>query len=129
VIEFHVDEDQSQRVAEIARARYGLTVSSSHELGMDNATDDEQLAHAASLGRCLVTRNFRDFEILTRRLQLAGAAHAGIVFVPTSMRTEEFARIARALAYFASLYPDGVEPYFIGYLQDPPEGWEPPSRA
>jgi predicted nuclease of predicted toxin-antitoxin system len=129
VIRFHVDEDQSQRIAHVARERFGLEVTASHELGMDRATDDEQLAFAGNAGRCIITRNVKDFEPLTRRFQLEAQPHAGVLVVPISMLGGEFFRIARALAYFASLYPDGVEPYFVSYLQDPPDDWEPGSRT
>ena len=126
MIQFHVDEDQSQQCARVAREHFGLDVSASHELGIDRATDDEQLTYAGDTGRCIVTRNAKDFEPLTRRFEREVRPHAGVLIVPSSMNGREFFRIARALAYFASLYPEGVPPYFVGYLQDPPEGWEPP---
>ncbi|MGE0544683.1 MAG: DUF5615 family PIN-like protein [Dehalococcoidia bacterium] len=51
---FYLDEDLSQTIAVIARERYGLDVAASHEIGKDRTTDDEQLAFAAELGRCIV---------------------------------------------------------------------------
>lgn len=62
---FYLDEELSQAIAEIARDRYGLDVAASHEIGKDRATDDEQLAFAAQLGRCIVTGNDRHFKRLT----------------------------------------------------------------
>jgi hypothetical protein len=49
---------------------------------------------------------------------------AGVLIVPSSMRNDAYARIARALAWYHALYPEGVPPYFVSYLSDPPD--EPP---
>jgi hypothetical protein len=34
---------------------------------------------------------------------------------------DAYARIARALAWYHSLYPEGAPPYFVSYLNDPPD--------
>lgn len=56
----YLDEDLSQRVAQALRER-GFDVVSSHEVGNDGLTDEEQLAYAAVQGRHLVTYNARDY--------------------------------------------------------------------
>lgn len=117
---FHLDADQSDTAAVIARTTHGLDTTSSHALGLDHLSDEEQLHHAAQQTRCIVTRNRSHFVALTRRFIEEGLPHAGVLVVPESIENYEFARIARALAWFDSLYPDGVPSYFVGYLDDPP---------
>ncbi|MGH2587222.1 MAG: DUF5615 family PIN-like protein, partial [Dehalococcoidia bacterium] len=62
---FYLDEDLSDIIALIGPERFGLDVACAHELGMEEATDEEQLAFAAQERRCIVTRNARDFLGLT----------------------------------------------------------------
>jgi hypothetical protein len=129
MIRFHVDEDQSGTVAVIARERFSLDVTSSHELGMDRLSDATQLAFAASADRCIVTANRDDFAALTLDALAAELPHAGVLIVPRSMPGNQFMRLARALAYYATLYPDGLPPYHVDFLRDPPEGWEAPPHG
>jgi hypothetical protein len=124
---FHLDEDQSGSTARTARLHYALDVTASHEAELDGSTDEEQLLHAGRHGRCLVTKNGDDFIALTERFAIEQLPHAGVLVVPPSMPNEAYSRIARALAWFHHLYPDGVPPYFVGYLQDPPPDWPPAS--
>ena len=63
-MQFYLDEDLSQRVADLARAQ-GLDVVSSHECGRDGLSDEEQLRLAAEKGRCFVARNRNHFIPLT----------------------------------------------------------------
>jgi len=56
----YLDEDLSQRVAQALRER-GFDVVSSHEVGNDGLTDEEQLIYASGQGRHLVTYNARDY--------------------------------------------------------------------
>lgn len=64
--ELYLDEDVSALTAILLRGR-GLNVVTAlaeHTLGQDDAA---QLAHAAALGRCIITHNRLDFEQLHRR--------------------------------------------------------------
>ena len=116
---FHLDADQSDTVAAISRTAHGIDATSSHALGMDHLSDEDQLLFAAQQSRCIVTRNGPDFVALIRRFIEEGLPHAGVLILPDSIQNYEFARIARALAWFHTQYPDGVPPYFVGYLDDP----------
>src|SRR5215211_2921010 len=116
---FYLDEDQSPSTAETAQARYDLDVVTSHNLGMDGATDEEQLLYAGRTGRCMVTKNGDDFIALTDSFAVEGLPHAGVLIVPRSMPNHAYARIARALAWHHERYPDGAPPYFVSYLHDP----------
>lgn len=120
-MKFHLDADQSQSSAMVARNAHGLDCTSSHELRLDNLSDEEQLLFAGHDGRCIVTRNGLHFIALTQRFIEERLPHAGVLIVPNSMHNYEFARIARALAWFHARYPDGVPAYFVSYLADPPE--------
>ena len=112
---YYLDEDQSDVIAVVARERFGLDVTASHEVDMDHATDSEQLQFAAGQGRCIVTRNGDDFIMLTRRYIGAELAHAGVLIVPSSIAGSDFAGIAQALADHHRLYPDNV-PNYVDYL-------------
>lgn len=76
-------------------------------LGLDGTTDEEQLRYAAAQGRCIVTRDRRDFARLTAEFMARGEAHAGVLLVPESLRTEDIGGIARALAAYGRERPQG----------------------
>jgi predicted nuclease of predicted toxin-antitoxin system len=120
---FYLDEDQSHHSAAAGRVHFVLDVVASHELRLDHTTDEEQLRFAASQNRCLVTKNDRDFAALTDQFVRHALPHAGVLIVPNSIRSGEFMRIARALAWFNALYPEGVPPYFYGCFHDPSDDW------
>jgi hypothetical protein len=126
---YHLDEDRSQTTARTGRRLIALDVSSSHEAELEGLSDGELLRWCGVQARCLVTKSGNDFIELTRRFQAEQLPHAGVLIVPRSIENDEFARIARALAWYHSMYPDGVPPYFVDYLRDPPDGWRPGAGA
>src|SRR5690606_18050728 len=73
-LRFHLDEHVSPAVAEGLRRR-GIDVTTTDDVGLKGAYDDEQLAFALREGRVLVTHD-RDFP----RRHAAGAQHAGIAY-------------------------------------------------
>jgi predicted nuclease of predicted toxin-antitoxin system len=113
---FYLDECLSDTIAATARDHFGLDVVSAHALGMDHAPDEEQLAFAARLHRCLVTRNGSDFIRLTRRFMAESLPHAGVIAVSASFTGREFMQIARGLAEIHARYPEDVYPYLVVYL-------------
>lgn len=120
---FYLDETESQRVA--ARARqFGLDVTCSHERQQDGRLDDLQLAYAAGEGRAVVTRNYSDFHNFTAQFQAQAWPHAGVLFLSSSLPSEDFDSIARALALYSQAHPDGMAPYMIDWLQHPGD-WQP----
>lgn len=117
---FYLDEDLSDVIALIGRERIGPDVACAHELGMEEATDEEQLTFAAQERRCIVTRNARDFLGLTERFLAESLPHAGVAIVPPSLTGQEFRLIAQGLAYCHNLYPEDAIPYLVVYLSDTP---------
>ena len=85
----HLNEHLSPRLAEQLR-QYGFDVTSTLELGMVEADDDEQLAYAASNQRAIVTFNHKDFAARHARYLAEGKEHWGIV-----LSTEESVDVMR----------------------------------
>jgi hypothetical protein len=71
---YHLDECCDNAVAEGLRHR-GVDVTTSPEVGLRAASDEEQLNHASVHGRILVTKD-ADFV----RLHRSGISHAGIAY-------------------------------------------------
>ena len=113
---FYLDEHLSSEIAEIGRA-LGLDVLSSHEVGRDQLTDQEQLLLAARDGRCLVTKNREDFIQLTAQFFERGWPHAGVLIIPATWPTSDFARLARALASYAERRGKAPADYLLDFLR------------
>lgn len=65
-MKLYLDEDMSSRVAQALRER-GHNAVSSHEVGNDGLSDQEQLRYATEQGRHLVTYNRRDYLMLANQ--------------------------------------------------------------
>ncbi len=75
-IRFHLDENCHRAIAEGLRRR-GVDVTTTPEVGLLQATDDQQVAYSLREGRVLFTQD-RDF----LRLHAASVPHAGIAYCP-----------------------------------------------
>ncbi len=80
-IRFHLDENCHRAIAEGLRRR-GIDVTTTPEVGLLSATDDQQAAFSVAQGRVLFTQ---DHDFL--RLHAAGAAHAGIAYCAKDTRS------------------------------------------
>jgi len=80
-IRFHLDENCDRAIAEGLRRR-GIDVSTTPEMDMLSATDEEQIAFAVSQNRVLFTQD-RDF----LRLHAAAIAHSGIAYCAKDARS------------------------------------------
>jgi predicted nuclease of predicted toxin-antitoxin system len=116
---FYIDADLSWRIARDARG-FGVDATSAHEAGKRTARDDDQLAHATEQARCIVTRNRDDFLALNRSYRERGMMHCGILITSESLSTKDLASVARALAYYHSLYPEPFIPGLVDYLHPAP---------
>ncbi len=114
-MKFFLDEDLSPIIARVARG-LDLDVTSAQELKRFALPDEEQLRFAAADDRCLVTQNYGDFDDATDRLQEARLPHAGVLLLAGSLKPNDFAGVARALARYAAQHPEGMPPYMIDFL-------------
>ncbi len=76
--DLYLDEDVSVLVATLLQAR-GFSVLTARDEGMLQRDDEEQLARAVSLGRCIFTHNRVDYEELQRRYIDSHQNHYGII--------------------------------------------------
>jgi predicted nuclease of predicted toxin-antitoxin system len=97
--ELYLDEDVSVLVAALLKAR-GFEAISVRDAGMLGQDDARQLAHAAAMGRCIVTHNRVHFERLHRDYVTTGQEHYGIIVA--ARRTPQ--EIARRLATLLNIF-------------------------
>lgn len=88
-IRFHLDENCSNAIAAGLRRR-GIDVTTTHEVGLLGAIDEEQLAYCLSQDRVIFSY---DEDLL--RLAALGAQHAGIAFC--QQRKRSVGQIVRGL--------------------------------
>lgn len=114
---YYLDEDLSPKIAEILR-KNGIDAISAHEAGMMQASDMEQLEHAVSEGRCLITRNRNDFIRLTVQFFNEHRKHHGVLIIPHTLPGDKFSLIARAIIkYNAKHSKEKIEPYTIDFVE------------
>jgi len=77
----YLDADVHKRLALELRRR-GYDAISAREVGMDKASDPEQLAFAVSEKRALLSFNVRDFVLLHSRYVAEGKVHYGVIVSP-----------------------------------------------
>jgi hypothetical protein len=117
-VKYYLDENLSQVSAKIARDA-GIDVTSSHEVGMDGRLDLEQVRFAAADGRVLVTHDLGDMGKALAELADRGEQHAGVLFIPRSIRVDDFAGVARAVQRWEEEHPEGMPVGFVGYVRNP----------
>jgi predicted nuclease of predicted toxin-antitoxin system len=114
-VKYYLDEDLSQKIAELVRA-YGGDARSVHEVGTEGESDAAQLDRAARERRCMVTRNRDDFIRLTVEYYHAHRPHYGVLIVTRRFPGDHFAAIARALVTYAHRHPHGLPAYTVDFL-------------
>lgn len=114
-MKLYLDEDLPPAVAAALRRR-GLDVRTTAEAGNQQLSDRVQLEYAAKVGRCLVTRNVRDFIHLAQEALQRQRPHAGILLCSAAHRGNEIRRMAEALAKVAAAYPTGLGEYDVIFL-------------
>lgn len=116
-MKYLLDEHLSPVSARICRERYRLDVVSTEGLGRKRRTDEEQLVFAAAEGRVIVTQDRGDFADLTRRFFEEQRPHAGVLCVPNSLRPDDIAGVAAAIARYDREHPAGMAPYMVDWLR------------
>lgn len=115
-MKYYLDEDISPKIADIL-TDYRIDTKSSHEVGMNQSTDLDQLELAATQGRCFVTRNRNDFIKLTVQFFNENRPHQGVLIIPHTIPGDKFSIIATSLKKYAIKNPSGMEPYTIDFLE------------
>jgi predicted nuclease of predicted toxin-antitoxin system len=114
-VKFYLDEDLAPAIAAGLR-RKGVDAVSAHDVGHVEVGDAEQLVIATGQGRCLVSRNARDFTTLGRDATAQRRPHAGIVLCPPRIRGSDIGAAVNALMKIAERYPAGLGEYDVLYL-------------
>lgn len=78
-IRLYFDADAQKGSLVSALRLRGVDVETANEAGLRDASDPEQLAHAATQERVLYSFNVRDFMILHHAYLAEGKTHAGII--------------------------------------------------
>lgn len=115
-MKYYLDEDISPKIGKILR-KYQVDSVSTHEVGMTQALDREQLEYAATEGRSIVTRNRNDFIRLTIQFFNELRPHYGVLIIPYTIPGDKFPVIAGALKKHADKHPSGMKPYTIDFLE------------
>ncbi len=116
-MKYYLDEDLSPTIAEILR-KHNVDAISAHEAGMLQASDFEQLQHASSEGRCLLTRNRNDFIRLTVQFFNEHRQHAGVIIIPHTLPGDKFSLIAKAIIKHHSKHSkEKAAAYTVDFLE------------
>ena len=103
-VRLYLDRHIVGRLATDLRGR-GFDVLRTEETGNDTASDEEQLAYAATDRRAIVTFNIRDFAPLNQKWQTSGRPHAGII-VSQQLESRQYRallqRLLRLLNHFTA---------------------------
>jgi predicted nuclease of predicted toxin-antitoxin system len=114
-MKLYLDEDVPGAVAAALR-RTKVDVLTTEEAGNKQASDAAQLHFATTAGRCLVTRNVKDFVELAEQAVRQQQPHPGIVLISSTYRGDETRRITEGLLRILRANPGGLETYGVRYL-------------
>ena len=118
-MKFYLDEDLTPVVAIALRRRGGDAVSA-HGVGQIGLSDADQLAFAASQGRCLVSANAGDFRRLGDGAIEQNRPKPETRSAPPRIRGSDIGAAVKALVEIAKRYPKGLGGYDVLYLQRAP---------
>jgi len=113
-----LDEQISGKVAERLRERGHDALAVTADPALRGLSDPDLFEAAQRQKRAVVTYNRADFEAIIREYAAANREHHGLVIVhPIRFPSQEFSRLAKALAAFADTFPPGKS--FVTWLQEP----------
>lgn len=104
-LRLYLDEDLHPDLAPILR-QHGVDCVSAVEAGMLEKSDAEQLAHASTEGRCLISFNAADFAVLAVEWARQERRHVGIIVTPQVGRQKLGELRARILQLVNSVTAD-----------------------
>lgn len=103
--ELYIDEDISALLTKLLRSR-GFVVTSAQDAGLRGCSDEEQLAHAASQRKALLTHNRVHFEALVQQYYATGRTHCGVII---AVRRSPYEILQRMLRLLDQLTADEME--------------------
>jgi Protein of unknown function DUF82. len=113
-----LDEQISGKVAERLRGQGHDVIATTADPTLRGLSDPDLFEVAQEQERAVVTYNRADFEAIVRDYAAADREHHGLVIVhPTRFPSQEFTRLARALAALIDTLPTGKS--FVAWLQEP----------
>jgi predicted nuclease of predicted toxin-antitoxin system len=113
-----LDEQISGKVAERLRERGHDALAVTADATLRGLSDSELFEAAQRQKQAVVTYNRVDFEAIIREYAAANREHHGLVIVhPVRFPSQEFSRLAKALAALADDFPPGKS--FVTWLQEP----------
>lgn len=114
-MKFLVDEDLSEEIASILRAK-GVDAVHVRDIGLSGAEDQEVLDEAAHQKRCVITRNRNDFLMLTEFYFQENRPHHGVLIVTRTYPGNQASKIAQAIVTFSKKCPHAFQPYAFLFL-------------
>lgn len=83
--------------------------------------DEEQLAYATLDRRAIVTKNRDDFLEIADRFIAEGIEFTSVLIISTSLPTNDFFAVAKALAHWHGAYPEDFVPYLLSFVHPAPD--------
>lgn len=115
---YYLDADLSPKiVAAVARLDPAIDIIAARAVGHDHWTDPEQLRFATSEGRVFISEDRKDFGPLARETINAGAEFVGMLMLPSSIPSDDYGAIARAIVAFEREHPQGIPACYFDFLR------------
>lgn len=108
----YADENVRYRLVEALRTR-GFDVVTAGDAGLLGRDDNTQLAHAASVGRVLLTFDRRDFRRVHASFRKLGHAHAGLALLPQHGGLDRLIARAAILLDWLGSHAEELGPSFL----------------
>lgn len=113
-----LDEQISGKVAERLQGRGHDALAVTVDPALRGLSDPDLFEAAQRQKRAVVTYNRADFEAIIREYAAANREHHGLVIIhPVRFPSQEFSRLATALAGFMDAFPPSKS--FVTWLQQP----------
>lgn len=105
-----LDEMLSGDIAAQLRTRGHDVIAVIEDAALPGTPDEELLAHATSVGRCLVTMNVRDFASINSSWNSRGRSHAGLIYLVNRVFPNDRSFVGAVVTALASMIESGQLP-------------------